>query len=63
MYCSIDTPPPGAPGGAPEHPLTAAAKALEGAEGLPVNVQIATLPYEDELCLRLMEELEAALDE
>ncbi len=32
----------------------AAKNALRGSEGLPVNVQVATLPYEDEKCLYIM---------
>ena len=41
----------------------AAAKALKGSEGLPINVQIATLPYEDELCLSVMTALESSLNQ
>mmetsp|Transcript_1213 Transcript_1213/g.1920 ORF Transcript_1213/g.1920 Transcript_1213/m.1920 type:complete len:576 (+) Transcript_1213:254-1981(+) len=36
--------------------------ALVGATGLPVGVQVATLPWKDELCLSIMKDLEAALD-
>ena len=36
-------------------------KVLEGSEGLPVGVQVATLPFQDELCLRVMRELEGLL--
>jgi fatty acid amide hydrolase len=31
---------------------------MVGAEGLPVGVQIAALPFRDELCLGIMRELE-----
>ena len=34
---------------------------LHGAEGLPAGVQIATLPYQDEQCMRVMRDLEDAL--
>ena len=34
---------------------------LVGANGLPVGVQVVTLPYQDELCLHIMATLEAAL--
>jgi hypothetical protein len=30
-------------------------------EGLPVGVQVATLPNNDELCLHLMEQIEKAI--
>ncbi|KAM4722931.1 vitamin D3 hydroxylase-associated protein-like [Rhinophrynus dorsalis] len=33
-------------------------KAVEGGLGLPLSVQCAALPYQDELCLRLMKEVE-----
>ncbi|XP_063746915.1 fatty-acid amide hydrolase 1 [Eleginops maclovinus] len=33
-------------------------RAVSGAEGLPVAVQLVTLPWQDELCLRLMKEVE-----
>ncbi|XP_075688165.1 vitamin D3 hydroxylase-associated protein-like [Rhinoderma darwinii] len=33
-------------------------KAVEGGVGLPLSVQCAALPYQDELCLRLMKEIE-----
>ncbi|OCT84965.1 vitamin D3 hydroxylase-associated protein [Xenopus laevis] len=33
-------------------------KAVEGGLGLPLSVQCATLPYQDELCLRFMKEVE-----
>ena len=32
-----------------------------GAEGLPCNVQVVTLPWEEEKCLSVMKELEGAL--
>jgi Asp-tRNA(Asn)/Glu-tRNA(Gln) amidotransferase A subunit family amidase len=38
-----------------------AAKVMVGSEGLPMGVQICTAPFEDELCLRVMSELETAL--
>lgn len=31
---------------------------MVGAEGLPVNVQVVGLPYQEELVLRVMKELE-----
>jgi len=34
---------------------------LRGVVGLPVGVQVAALPWRDELCLRLMRELEQGL--
>jgi Asp-tRNA(Asn)/Glu-tRNA(Gln) amidotransferase A subunit family amidase len=40
----------------------AAAAAMRGAMGLPVGVQLCGLPWQDELVLRAMRELEAALD-
>lgn len=33
-------------------------KDLKGAIGLPLAVQVATLPYQDELCLRIMKDVE-----
>ncbi|KAM4045150.1 vitamin D3 hydroxylase-associated protein-like [Anomaloglossus baeobatrachus] len=33
-------------------------KAVEGGVGLPLSVQCAALPYQDEICLRLMKEIE-----
>ncbi|ELT88038.1 hypothetical protein CAPTEDRAFT_225540 [Capitella teleta] len=36
-------------------------KAMEGSAGLPVNVQIAAVTNQDEVCLRVMRELEQAL--
>ncbi|KAK5931102.1 hypothetical protein CgunFtcFv8_027280 [Champsocephalus gunnari] len=33
-------------------------QAVSGGEGLPVGVQCVTLPWQDELCLRLMKEVE-----
>lgn len=35
-----------------------AAASMKGAAGMPVGVQIATMPYQDELCLRLMKDVE-----
>ena len=37
-------------------------RGMKGSEGLIVNVQVATLPWEEELCLRVMKELEEAVD-
>ena len=37
-----------------------AAAAAKGAVGLPVGVQVAALPHHDELCLRVMKEVELA---
>mmetsp|Transcript_30064 Transcript_30064/g.78892 ORF Transcript_30064/g.78892 Transcript_30064/m.78892 type:complete len:636 (+) Transcript_30064:121-2028(+) len=43
--------------------LTAqATEALRGAGGMPIGVQVATLPYRDELCLRVMADLESACE-
>ncbi len=39
----------------------AAKNALRGSEGLPVNIQVATLPYEDEKCLHIMEVVDKAV--
>ena len=36
---------------------------MPGSVGLPVNVQVVTLPWRDELCLRVMEDLQEALKE
>jgi len=33
-------------------------KAMIGTAGLPVCVQVITLPYQEELCLQLMKEIE-----
>jgi Asp-tRNA(Asn)/Glu-tRNA(Gln) amidotransferase A subunit family amidase len=33
----------------------------EDSVGLPIAVQIATLPFKEELCLRLMQEVESAV--
>jgi Asp-tRNA(Asn)/Glu-tRNA(Gln) amidotransferase A subunit family amidase len=38
-----------------------AAAALTNSVGVPAGVQIATLPFRDELCLKVMADLEAAL--
>lgn len=38
-------------------------KAVTGAEGLPVAVQCVALPWQDELCLRLMKEVEKLVRE
>ena len=35
---------------------------MVGAEGLPVGVQVVTLKWRDELCLRVMKEVESASD-
>ena len=35
--------------------------ASRGSAGLPVGVQVAALPFRDELCLRVMKDLERAL--
>jgi len=37
------------------------AEAVAGSVGLPVGVQIAALPFQDELCLRLMREVEGVI--
>jgi len=39
----------------------AIAEAVAGSVGLPVGVQIAALPFQDELCLRLMREVEGVI--
>ena len=36
-------------------------KAMKGTEGLPINVQVASLPWQDEKCLYVMKVLEEAL--
>ena len=36
-------------------------KAMEGTEGIPVNVQVVSLPWQDEKCLGTMKILESAL--
>ena len=38
-------------------------QAVTGAEGLPVAVQCVALPWQDELCLRLMKEVERLVKE
>lgn len=42
-------------------PFRLASEVLRGSKGLPVGVQVMTLPSRDELCLRVMLELESAL--
>ena len=37
-------------------------KGMTGTEGLVVNVQVVTLPWQEEMCLRVMKELEDAVD-
>ena len=39
----------------------AIAEAMAGSAGLPVGVQVAALPFRDELCLRLMREMEEVI--
>ena len=39
----------------------AAQKEMEGAKGLPVGVQVACLPYRDEMALRIMKEVETEI--
>ena len=39
----------------------AIAAAVSGSAGLPIGVQIAALPFRDELCLRLMRDLEGVI--
>jgi len=34
---------------------------MRNSEGLPVNVQVVTLPYQEELCLRIMKDVETSL--
>lgn len=36
----------------------ACVQAVTGGEGLPVGVQCVALPWQDELCLRFMKEVE-----
>ena len=36
-------------------------KSMVGAAGLPVSVQIVTRPWRDELCLRVMRDLEEVI--
>ena len=33
-------------------------QAMQDAAGLPVNVQVAVLPFQEELCLNIMKQLE-----
>ena len=35
--------------------------AAAGAVGIPVGVQVAALPWDDEMCLRVMKEVELAV--
>jgi len=35
---------------------------MEGSKGLPVGVQITTLPYKDEKCLYIMKEIESVIN-
>ena len=37
-------------------------QAMEGAVGLPVGIQVVAPWYEDEICLRVMKEVEGAAD-
>ena len=39
----------------------AARNAMEGSEGLPANVQVVTLPYQDEICLQVMQTVQTAV--
>lgn len=34
---------------------------MRGSEGLPVNVQVAALPWQEELVLRIMKEIQTDL--
>ena len=34
---------------------------MNGSVGLPVNIQVVALPWQEELCLRVMTELETVL--
>jgi len=36
-------------------------KCQKGSAGLPVGIQVVTLPYREEMCLRLMKEIEAGV--
>jgi len=36
-------------------------QAMKGIVGLPINVQVVTLPWQDELCLRIMRDIETGL--
>ena len=36
-------------------------ESLKGAKGMPVDVQIAGLPFQDELCLSVMKDIESCL--
>ena len=38
-----------------------AKKTMKGSLGLPVGIQVCTLPWEDEKCLRVMKEVETAV--
>jgi fatty acid amide hydrolase len=37
---------------------TAASASLKGSEGLPLGIQVISLPFEDEIVLRLLKEIE-----
>lgn len=39
----------------------AAAKTMKGSAGLPVGVQVAFLPFQDEMCLHVMKDLQDAV--
>ena len=36
-------------------------QAMQGIEGLPINVQVVTLPWQEELCLRIMKDIETGI--
>lgn len=36
-----------------------AREALEGAKGLPISVQVSTMPYQEERCLKIMQEVDS----
>ena len=40
---------------------SAARKAMKGSEGLPMNIQVVTLPYQEEKCLRIMQIVDKAV--
>jgi len=36
-------------------------KAMKGIVGLPINVQVVTLPWQEELCLRIMRDVDTGV--
>lgn len=44
--------------GVPQRVVRVCVQAVSGGQGLPVAVQCVALPWQDELCLRFMREVE-----